>query len=126
MSIEANILQYNFLDELPDWKTVEKEDTFNCIKNEDTTLTISYSDNLVEEFYKFSCSFSYAGYQVAAHLIRKNVNIGELDTMIFPLTFLLRHSIELKLKTLGLKYITDREEQKQFIKENFQVDDIGV
>lgn len=72
------------------------------------------------ECYSYARNFKYAAHLVTSYLLETdNPNIAQLDTYFFSLAFLYRHSIELGLKALGFKYILDREERKEFLKETF-------
>lgn len=70
----------------------------------------------IEEFYSYSSNFYKAAHWLAQYLLNNNGSIAELDTYIFPLTFLYRHSLELLLKSIGLKLVEDKE---QYLKDTF-------
>lgn len=92
----------------------KKIDAFDSKKN--TTVVIIAPTDYIEELYSYSSNFYKAAHWLAEYLLNNNRNIAELDTYIFPLTFLYRHSLELLLKSIGLKLVEDK---KQYLKKTF-------
>lgn len=54
---------------------------------------------LYEDFFTYSCDYQLAGRKLTKRILGRE-SIEELDQMIFPTLFLLRHSIELILKAI--------------------------
>lgn len=82
-------------------------------------VVIKKTDNYIEEFYVYSVKFHKAANLLLDYLLNKsrnNANIAQLDTYIFPLVFLYRHSLELLLKHIGLKLTNNDKEKKDYLK----------
>ncbi|MBU3135580.1 hypothetical protein KPL39_04790 [Clostridium gasigenes] len=88
----------------------------NCDKEDRTKIVNNKS--LEEEFYMYANNFKEAAHIITQDALDSN-RISVLDINFFGLAFLYRHSIELLLKAIGFKYITDKEERKRFINETF-------
>ena len=70
-----------------------------------------------EAFYTYSGMFFEAAHTLAAELLNgEHTTISQLDTYIFPLAFLYRHSLELILKSIAFQSITTKEDQITFLK----------
>lgn len=75
-------------------------------------------DCLSVEFYKYSKRFLKAANEVMKNLLtdaKQKHDISKLDTWFFPVIYLYRQSLELLLKAIIFKYITDESEQKSTI-----------
>jgi|LSQX01.1.fsa_nt_gb hypothetical protein len=71
-------------------------------------------------FNRYASDFYNAAHTVASSLLETdNTDISKLDTYIFPLAFLYRHSIELKLKAIAFQTINNREGRADFVKDTF-------
>lgn len=94
-------------------KYIEKNNYSNDL------IKIQYSQNLENEFFKYSQSFFYTAELGLQHLCNENMHdISKLDTFFFPLTFLYRHSIELLMKAIVFKFITKEEKRIEFLKKS--------
>ncbi len=84
-------------------------------------VKIKNSDNLETEFFCYSRNFHDAADQIMEYLettAATNKDIGKLDTWFFAVIYLYRQSLELLLKAIILKRITD---QKERIKKLYEV-----
>lgn len=70
-------------------------------------------------FDTYSKDFFEAGNKIASLLLSGDCDIAELDSYIFPMAFLYRHSIELKLKSIVFRILKDNESRVEFVKETF-------
>lgn len=71
-------------------------------------------------FNKYSVDFYNAAHTIASSLLETNhTDISKLDTYFFPLAFLYRHSIELKLKAIAFQAIIQDNDRSTFIKETY-------
>ncbi len=88
---------------------------------DEETYSIDKAMQDEELYYKFNCYSK--GYFDAANLVSEKLlekytkDISKLDTFIFPLTFLYRHSLELLLKAALFKNIMSINERIEIIKE---------
>ena len=69
------------------------------------------------ELFKVWRRFFKAAHVITEYILERQ-RIGELDCYFFPVAYLYRHSLELKLKAIAFKYIEDSGEI--FIKETLQ------
>lgn len=79
-------------------------------------FNLKCSGNVSENFSKFGDVFFKAAHVITEYILERQ-RIGELDCYFFPVAYLYRHSLELKLKAIAFKYIEDSGEI--FIKETF-------
>ncbi|MGN4707040.1 hypothetical protein [Bacillus cereus group sp. MYBK194-1] len=79
-------------------------------------IKLSNNTELYESLFYMALNFKKAAREIADFMI-KEPNIGKLDTMFFTLTYMYRQSIELIMKALVFKLITDENKQKEFIKQ---------
>lgn len=71
-----------------------------------------------EVFYEYGINYFSAAEIISEYIFNNNMTYYELDSYIFPLTFLYRHSFELMLKAIVFKTITDKNCRIGFIKRN--------
>lgn len=79
-------------------------------------FNLKCSGNVSENFSRFGDNFFNAAHVITEYVLTRQ-RIGELDCYFFPVAYLFRHSLELKLKAIAFKYISDSGEI--FIKETF-------
>lgn len=79
-------------------------------------LNLKCSGDISDNFSKFGDDFLKAAHVIMEYILERQ-RIGELDCYFFPVAYLYRHSLELKLKAIAFKYIEDSGEM--FIKETF-------
>lgn len=87
-----------------------------CDKNSKYKLDLKCSGNVSDNFSDFGDCFFKAAHIITEHILDRG-RIGELDCYFFALAYLYRHSLELKLKAIVFKYISDSGET--FIKDTF-------
>ncbi|MFF2089565.1 hypothetical protein [Paenibacillus sp. NPDC058174] len=92
-------------------------DLFKLGINENTIILKS-NPNKDEEFFGYALDFRKAANILTSHVL-EHPRIENLDTYFFPIAFLYRHSLELILKAIALKNITDLAEGRLFLKETF-------
>lgn len=71
-------------------------------------FNLKCSGNVSENFSKFGDVFFKAAHVITEYILERQ-RIGELDCYFFPVAYLYRHSLELKLKAIAFKYIEDSE-----------------
>ncbi|GIQ69025.1 hypothetical protein DUZ99_16620 [Xylanibacillus composti] len=91
---------------------------FYRIISPDNIVRIKATTNLSQDFFIYAEMFRKAAHVLTEHILRK-ASIRELDTYFYSVTYLYRHSLELMLKAIGFKFITDVDERKRFIKNTF-------
>lgn len=79
-------------------------------------FNLKCSGSISDNFSKFSDNFFKAAHTITEYILKRQ-RVGELDCYFFPVAYLYRHSLELKLKAIAFKYIKDSGEI--FIKETF-------
>lgn len=80
-------------------------------------VKIDSPTNASAGFYSYSDMFFKAARTLATELLNgEYTTISQLDTYIFPLAFLYRHSLELVLKAIAFQNITSKEDQIEFLK----------
>lgn len=95
---------------------IRKEADFRHFdRNNESNICIRNTDNLSEEFYKYSEKFLYAGNIVIEKMIESYSNAVK-DMWLFPVIYLYRQSIELILKANVFKYTENENEQKEYLK----------
>lgn len=83
-------------------------------------IEIENPNDVSEAFNQYAINFYKSGQIVSDILLEaSNEDISELDTYIFPLAFLYRHSIELKLKAIAFKNVTSVSDREEFIKSTY-------
>lgn len=85
---------------------------------EGNIITISGNINLQEEFLNYALKFKESSYLLTEYILEAS-DISKLDNYFFSLAYLYRHSLELILKAIGFKYITELEDRKLFVKDTF-------
>lgn len=99
------------------WLRPEGDFTF-VDKTKNDIVIIKNQGGLSAEFYSYSKQFHIAADKLIIHLLtisKEKCDIGKLDTWFFAIAYLYRHCLELILKGLVFKYITDEIEQKSVI-----------
>ena len=98
----------------------DKKRNLESIESNYTVKIVPESD-LEKSFYKYACNFHNAAHTVASFLLEneERPSISQLDTFVFPLVFLYRHSLELLLKAIGFRYIIDQQDRKGYIKDTY-------
>ncbi|MEJ6529327.1 hypothetical protein [Exiguobacterium sp. USCH10] len=84
----------------------------------DGLIVLKGNSDIKEEFTKYAVMFKKSAHLITEYIFEKE-DIDKLDTYLFSLAYLYRHSLELLLKAIGFKYIWDLENRKDFIKETF-------
>lgn len=87
-------------------------------KTKKDIIVLKNSGNLSDEFYRYSRSFHLAGDELIHNLLtiaKANRDIAKLDTWFFAVTYLYRQSLELVLKAIIFRYVTNKVEQKVVI-----------
>lgn len=84
-------------------------------KNNENNILVVNTDNLVDEFYKYSKQFLETGNIVIEYMLETNSN-GIKDMWFLPLIYLYRQAIELILKANVFKYTANENEQKEYLK----------
>lgn len=80
-------------------------------------VTITPPTNVASSFYEYAANYNKAAQIITLHLLSPGQTcIAELDTYIFSLAFLYRHSIELILKAIAFQRLRTATDQAQFIK----------
>lgn len=83
-------------------------------------LKITPPTDLAHSFYEYSQSFYKAAHSIASFLLETDKpNIAQLDSYFFALAFLYRHSIELILKALAFRNLTDKNDKAVFARDTF-------
>lgn len=83
-----------------------------------TEIILQNKESVINEFNDYAYQYKKAARIIADNLVTTH-RISKLDTHFFSIAFLYRHSLELILKSIGLKYIVTVEEQKNFLKDTF-------
>lgn len=92
-------------------------DFFKLGTNESRVL-LKYNPILDEDFFKYAFDFKKAGNILTTYVLN-HPRIDRLDTYFFPIAFLYRHSLELILKAIGFKKMSDLSEGRLFVRETF-------
>lgn len=100
--------EFSWPREKADFKFIGKEN--NCI------IENMNSENLEKEFYKYSLNFNIAGNIIIDYIIPLRNN-GIKDSWFFPIVYLYRQSLELILKTIAFKYIINKQERSEYLRE---------
>lgn len=83
-------------------------------------IKIPAPNDICVAFNKYALDFYDAAHKIASLLLETNhTDISKMDTYFFPLAFLYRHSIELKLKAIAFQTITTDNNRSIFVKETF-------
>lgn len=89
-------------------------------KNSKYIIKITAPNDICVAFNEYASNFYNAAHTIASSLLETDhTDISKLDTYFFPLAFLYRHSIELKLKAIAFKTIIQDNNRSNFIKETF-------
>lgn len=88
----------------------------DCDKNSKYRIDLKCSGDVSDNFSNFGDCFFNAAHVITEYILDRG-RIGELDCYFFALAYLYRHSLELKLKAIAFKHITDSGEA--FIKDTF-------
>ncbi|MCM3293828.1 hypothetical protein M3661_27415 [Paenibacillus sp. MER 180] len=86
--------------------------------NDENRIILKSNPKLDEDFFEYAFDFKKAANILTTHILN-HPRIDRLDTYFFPIVFLYRHSLELILKAIALKNITDLAEGRLFVKETF-------
>ena len=99
---------------LIEWPSEDME--FWKINNEEMSVNIKWSHNCFEDYKKLAYQFYECGYKVAMAVIEEDEDdIVKLDKCFLAGIFLIRHSIELELKALFCRVLSDnRDIQNMF------------
>lgn len=96
----------------------EKIDAFD--KNSKYLIKIVTPKDICVAFNEYALDFYNTAHMVASILLETDHgDISKLDTYFFPLAFLYRHSIELKLKAIAFQTIINDNDRSTFIKDTF-------
>jgi hypothetical protein len=88
------------------------------LDNEEYLISLKGNSNLPEEFFSYSLKFKNSAHILTEYVLNTS-DISILDTYFFSLAYLYRHSLELILKAVGFKHITERDQRKNFINDTF-------
>lgn len=89
------------------------EDNFYEIKNSKLTVNIKWSKNTKEDFANLAQNYFDCGYYLAKNIVQKKDNVKS-DMWFLPCIYLLRHSLELILKSLVCKNYKRKDWQSTF------------
>lgn len=81
-------------------------------------ITLRNKEPITNEFYNYALNYKRSARIIVEKIVENQKN-SELDSYFFSVAFLSRHSLELLLKAIGLKYIVDKEKQIYFLKDTF-------
>lgn len=87
-----------------------------CDKDSKYRVNLKCSGNISNNFSEYGDDFFKSAHVITEYILERG-RIGELDCYFFALAYLYRHSLELKLKAIAFKYITESGES--FIKDTF-------
>lgn len=77
-------------------------------------IDIENSNDFQKEFYEYSRQFNLAGNELVEYMI-DTAEIHKLDMNFFAVVYLYRQCLELILKSIAFKYISDEHQRKSFI-----------
>ncbi len=100
-----------------DFKWVKSDANF-YLRNSGLEVDLCCKENLDLEFYNYSRKFKVSASMIMEYLIDGD-DIRALDCYFFTLAFLYRHSIELVLKAICFKHITENNRRKEFLRDTF-------
>jgi hypothetical protein len=83
-------------------------------KNEDNSVTLFSSGNIIDDFLKYSNGYKESADLLIKYLI-KTEEISKLDTYFFPITYLYRQSIELIMKAIFFDQNHDEVMRESFL-----------
>ena len=106
--------KYNDWKFIPDGTTIIKV----CNKKDLYAVKVDISSNIVKSLYDFSVAYFESAHIIATRMLSE-MRIDELDSYVFPLFFLYRHSLELLLKSIGFTFVLDKSQRKLFLTETF-------
>ncbi len=106
---------------MTDIKWVRADMNLNFIdeNKENNIIEVKNSGKLEKDFYQYAEKFYNAAECIIYYLLEeasKKQDIAKLDIWYLPMIFLYRQSIELLLKAIILKIITDNKEGKECVK----------
>ncbi|MCT4594212.1 MAG: hypothetical protein N4A57_08095, partial [Anaeromicrobium sp.] len=78
-------------------------------------IKIENSNDLGILLKLYAEKFQLSAYKLTEYLL-KSASISKLDNYFFAVAYLFRHSIELILKAIAFKYITNIEDRSEFLK----------
>jgi len=81
-------------------------------------INIKADGELNSQFYDYALKFKVAAHELTEYILKED-DISKLDTYFFSLAFLYRHSLELILKAIGFKYITEHVDRIGFVKDTY-------
>lgn len=82
--------------------------------------TVTRPTEIQMMFYEYALNFKNAAHIIALYLVEmEHPDISKLDTYVFSLAFLYRHSLELMLKAIAFKGIIDNVQRAGFVKDTF-------
>ena len=118
--IIVNLLEMRLLF-MTDIKWVRADMNLNFIdeNKENNIIEVKNSGKLEKDFYQYAEKFYNAAECIIYYLLEeasKKQDIAKLDIWYLPMIFLYRQSIELLLKAIILKIITDNKEGKECVK----------
>lgn len=91
-----------------------KKANFKFLGEESIYVKVQNSDHIQKEFYNYSENFILAANLLINHALETNEN-RKKDFWLFGIVYLYRQSLELILKSIAFKYITDENDRKGFI-----------
>lgn len=92
----------------------------NLDKHTSYLVKIKAPTDVCLAFHEYSNAFHYAAHLIGSYLLEtKLTDISKLDTYIFSLAFLYRHSIELELKAIAFQSLTTPADRSSFVKNTF-------
>ncbi|ARK29702.1 hypothetical protein [Halalkalibacter krulwichiae] len=101
-------------------------------KNSLHILKVKNSDDIQKEFYLYSENFLSSANLLINHALNTNEN-RKKDFWLFGIVYLYRQSLELLLKSIAFKYLTEVDDKKEFIgnvrhnlKDAYAYDEISV
>ena len=103
-----------------DWKYVPDSTTIikSCNKKDDYAVKVDTSEDIPVSLYNFSKAYFESAHIIATRMLDKMKN-DELDSYVFPLFYLYRHSLELLLKSICFTFILDKSLRQSFLTHKF-------
>lgn len=88
--------------------------------NSEYIIKIIPPTDLSQSFYEYSKGFYKAAHSIASFLLETGkAHIGQLDSYFFVLAFLYKHSIELVLKALVFRKLTQNNDRAKFVNDTY-------
>lgn len=94
----------------------EKADFRYIDREKNNIIEIINTNDVSKEFYNYSINFYISGRLLIEHLIPIRSN-AKKDSWFFPIVYLYRQAIELILKAIVFKYIDNRNERIEYLRE---------